>query len=137
MANNFNEISLADKGIVLGLKSNEQKEISFSEIDKISIEVIKTPMIYVFLFVMLSISIVLVSLWIYGFELVIISPLLLIIFGVIKLNNYKRYFLKINLKIGNPIIQRIPLKLKHKTINAVNKIHNEFFYYVKDLKIAE
>jgi hypothetical protein len=137
MANNFNEISLADKGIVLGLKSDEQKEISFSEIDEISIEVIKIPMIFVFLFAMLSISIVLVSVWIYGFELVIISPLLLIVFGVIKLNNYKRYFLKINLKIGNPVIQRIPLKLKYKAINAVNKIHNEFFYYVKDLKIAE
>jgi len=134
MANNFNEISLADKGIVLGLKSNKQKKISFSEINKISIEVMKTPVVFVFLFAMLSISVVLVSLWIYGFELVIISPLLLIIFGVIKLNNYKRCFLKINLKNGNPVIQRIPLKLKYKAINAVNKIYNEFFYYVKDLK---
>ena len=89
MANNFNEISLADKGIVLGLKSNKQKKISFSEINKISIEVMKTPVVFVFLFAMLSIIVVLVSLWIYGFELVIISPLLLIIFGVIKLNNYK------------------------------------------------
>jgi hypothetical protein len=134
MANNFNDISLADRGIILGLKSNEQKEIPFSEIDRISIEVLKTPVIYVVIFAILSTSIVLFSLWIYGFDLVIISPLLLIVLGIVKLNNYKRYFLKINLKTGSSIIQRIPLKLKHKTINAVNKIRKEFFYYVNELK---
>lgn len=134
MANNFNDISLADKGIILGLKSNEQKEIPFSEIDRISIEVLKIPLIYVVIFAILSTSIVLFSLWIYGFDLVIISPLLLIVLGIVKLNNYKRYFLRINLKTGNSIIQRIPLKLKHKTINTVNKIRKEFFYYVNELK---
>lgn len=134
MANNFNDISLADKGIILGLKSNEQKEIPFSEIDRISIEVLRTPVIYVVIFAILNTSIVLFSLWIYGFDLVIISPLLLIVLGIVKLNNYKRYFLRINLKTGNSIIQRIPLKLKHKTINTVNKIRKEFFYYVNELK---
>jgi hypothetical protein len=134
MANNFNDISLTDKGIILGLKSREQKEIPFSEIDRISIEVLKIPVIYVVIFAILSTSIVLFSLWIYGFDLVIISPLLLIVLGIVKLNNYKRYFLRINLKTGNSIIQRIPLKLKHKTINTVNKIRKEFFYYVNELK---
>lgn len=134
MANNFNDISLTDKGIILGLKSREQKEIPFSEIDRISIEVLRTPVIYVVIFAILTTSIVLFSLWIYGFDLVIISPLLLIVLGIVKLNNYKRYFLKINLKTGNSIIQRIPLKLKHKTINTVNKIRKEFFYYVNELK---
>jgi hypothetical protein len=89
---------------------------------KICIKVKKTPVLFTLLFVAVSLSVVFLSFWIFGFKLILFSPLFLILVGVIKLNNYKRYVLKIKLKSGNSIIQPIPLKLKYKTIDDITKI---------------
>jgi hypothetical protein len=124
---NFNGIFLVENGVILKYTSRKQKEISFSDIDKIYIQVNKIPVIYIFLFIVVSIIGVLLSLWVFGFELVVISPLLLFVLGVVRLNNYKRYTLKINLKNGNSVIQQIPLKFKHKTIDVINTIRKELF----------
>ncbi len=124
---NFNGISLVGDGVILKFKFREQKEIPFSDIDKIYIQANKIPAIYIFLFIIFSLIGVLLSLWFFGFELVVISPLLLFVLLVVKLNNYKRYVMKINLKNGNSVIQQIPLKFKHKTIDAINIIRKELF----------
>lgn len=124
---NFNGIFLVENGVILKYTSRKQKEIPFSDIDKIYIQVNKIPAIYIVLFIVLSMIGVLLSLWIFGFELVVISPLLLFVLGVVRLNNYKRYTLKINLKNGNSVIQQIPLKFKHKTIDVINTIRKELF----------
>ena len=84
--------------MILKFKSKESKEISFSEINKIYIKVKKVPLKYIMLFVGVSLSVILFSLWIFGFKWILFSPILLILVGVIKLNSYKRYVLKIKLK---------------------------------------
>jgi hypothetical protein len=122
IVNDFKKITIGEKGVILKFKTKEQKEIPFSEINKIYIKVKKTPIVFMLLFVAVSLSVVLLSLWIFGFKLILFSPLFLILVGVIKLNNYKRYVLKIKLKSGNAIIQAIPLKLKYKTIDDITKI---------------
>jgi hypothetical protein len=127
IVNNFKKITIGEKGVILKFKNKEQKEIPFSEINKIYIKVKKTPVLFLVLFVAVSLSVVLLSFWVFGFRLVLFSPLFLILVGVIKLNNYKRYVLKIKLKTGNPIIQPIPLKLKYKTIDDITKIRKAIF----------
>jgi hypothetical protein len=127
IVNNFKKITIGEKGLILKFKTKEQKEIPFSEINKIYIKVKKTPVVFMLLFVAVSVSTILLSLWIFGLRLVLFSPLFLILVGVIKLNNYKRYVLKIKLKSGNSIIQPIPLKLKYKTIDDITKIRKALF----------
>ena len=113
--NNLKKITIGEKSLILMFKSKEPKEISFSEINKIYIKIKKVPLLYIVLFVGVSLSVVLSSLWIFGFNWILFSPLFLIVVGVIKLTSYKRYILKIKLKNGSSVIQPIPLKLKHKT----------------------
>jgi hypothetical protein len=127
IVNNFKKITIGEKGVILKFKTKEQKEIPFSEINKIYIKVKKTPVLFMLLFVAVSLSVVLLSLWIFGLRLVLFSPLFLVLIGVIKLNNYKRYVLKIKLKSGKSIIQPIPLKLKYKTIDDITKVRKALF----------
>ena len=125
--NNLKKINIGEKSLILMFKSKEPKEISFSEINKIYIKVKKVPLKYIMLFVGVSLSVVLFSLWIFGFKLILFSPLFLILVGVIKLNSYKRYVLKIKLKNGSSVIQPIPLKLKYKTIEDIKKVRKAVF----------
>jgi len=125
--NNFKKITIGEKELILKYKSKEPKEISFSEINKIYIKVKKVPLKYIMLFVGVSLSAVLFSILIFGFNWILFSPLFLILAGVIKLTSYKRYVLKIKLKNGSAVIQPIPLKLKHKTIEDIKKVRKAVF----------
>ncbi len=121
-ASNFKKISISENGVILKYQDKESKEISFSEISKIYIKVKKVPFKYIALFVCLSLSVVMFLVWIYGFSLVVLSPSFLILVGVIKLNSYKKYLLKIKLNDGCSIIESFPLKLKYKTIEVIIKV---------------
>ena len=125
--NNLKKITIGEKEMILKFKSKESKEISFSEINKIYIKVKKVPLKYIMLFVGVSLSVILFSLWIFGFKWILFSPILLILVGVIKLNSYKRYVLKIKLKNGSSVLQPIPLKLKYKTIEGIKKVRKAVF----------
>lgn len=125
--NNLKKITIGEKEMILKFKSKESKEISFSEINKIYIKVKKVPLKYIMLFVGVSLSVILFSLWIFGFKWILFSPILLILVGVIKLNSYKRYVLKIKLKNGSSVLQPIPLKLKYKTIEDIKKVRKAVF----------
>ena len=125
--NNLKKITIGENEMILKFKSKESKEISFSEINKIYIKVKKVPLKYIMLFVGVSLSVILFSLWIFGFKWILFSPILLILVGVIKLNSYKRYVLKIKLKNGSSVLQPIPLKLKYKTIEDIKKVRKAVF----------
>ena len=125
--NNLKKITIGETELILKFKSKEPKEISFSEINKIYIKVKKVPLKYIMLFVGVSLSVILFSLWIFGFKWILFSPILLILVGVIKLNSYKRYVLKIKLKNGSSVLQPIPLKLKYKTIEDIKKVRKAVF----------
>ncbi len=116
------KIIVVDNGLVLKFKNKESKEIAFSEINKVYLKVKKTPIKYILLFVAVSLSAVLCSLLIFGFKLILFSPLLLILLGVIKLNAYRRYALKIKLKNGIAVVEPISSKIKYDTIEDIKKI---------------
>ena len=127
IVSNFKKITIGEKGVILKYKDKESKEISFSDIHKIYIKVKKVPLKYILLFVGMYISFVFLLVGKYGFNLVVLSPSLLILVGVIKMNSYKRYVLKIKLKNGSSVIQPIPLKLKYKTIEDIKKVRKAVF----------
>lgn len=127
IVSNLKEITIGKKELILKYKEKESKEILFSNINKIYIKVKKVPFKYILFFVGLYISFVLLLVGKYGFNLVVLSPSLLILVGVIKINSYKRYVLKIKLNNGDSIIQPIPLKLKYKTIEDIKKVRKAVF----------
>ena len=94
----FENISLVENGIVLSFKSAEQREVSFLEIDKIYISVNRASPLYVFLFVIISLIVMGFSIWFMNFDMILVLPILLIVFGAIKLNNFKKYGLPENRK---------------------------------------
>ena len=73
-------------------------------------------------FLVLSQGFDLFLVWIYGFNLIAISPSFLILAVVLKLNSHKIYVLKIKFKNGCILVQPIPLKAKYKTIDDINKV---------------
>lgn len=123
--NNLKQIRIVDNEVVLNLKSNEKIIIPFLEIDKIYIQVKKLELIYILLFIALSLSFLWFTIWFLGYELILLSPVLLIVLGVMKLSKNKRYELRVFLKSGRNLIQPIPLKLKYETIDVINKIPKE------------
>ena len=123
----FENISMIDKGLLISFKSIEQKEILFSEIDKIYISVNKVSPLYVFFIIIFSLIVMGFSFWLMDFDVVLLLPLLLIFFGAVQLNNYKRYRMTIRLKNGKFLEQQVPLKLKYQAIDFVNKTRKELF----------
>ncbi len=123
----FENISLVENGIVLSFKSAEQREVSFLEIDKIYISVNRASPLYVFLFVIISLIVMGFSIWFMNFDMILVLPILLIVFGAIKLNNFKKYGMTISLKNGSFLEQQVPLKLKYEAIDFVNRIRKELF----------
>ncbi len=65
------------------------------------------------------------SFWFLDFDLILFSPLLLIFFGSVKLNNYKSYGMTIRLKNGDFLEQEVPLKLRYEAIDFVSRIRKE------------
>jgi len=122
IVSNFKKITIGENGVILKYQDKESKEISFSDINKIYIKVKKVPLKYILLFVGVTLSLVLFSLWIFGFKWILFSPLFLVLVGIIKLNSHKSYVLKIRLRNGLSVIQPIPLKSKYTTIENINKV---------------
>ena len=125
--NKFKNISVSDNGIKLSLKSKELKEISFSEIDKIYITVNNKKTNYVILLTVISLGIVLLSLFYLPLGIIFLIPLSMVAIGIIVSNNYQSYRLNIALKDGDVFKIRISQKLKYETIDVVNNIKEKIY----------
>lgn len=125
--NKFKNISVSDNGIKLSLKSKELKQISFSEIDKIYITVNNKKTNYVILLTVISLGIVLLSLFYLPLGIIFLIPLSMVVIGIIVSNNYQSYRLNIALKDGDVFIKRISQKLKYETIDVVNNIKEKTY----------
>ena len=125
--NKFKNISVSDNGIKLSLKSKELKQISFSEIDKIYITVNNKKTNYVILLTVISLGIVLLSLFYLPLGIIFLIPLSMVVIGIIVSNNYQSYRLNIALKDGDVFKKRISQKLKYETIDIVNNIKEKIY----------
>nr|WP_315187059.1 hypothetical protein [uncultured Flavobacterium sp.] len=125
--NKFKKISVSENGILLSLKSKELKEISFSEIDKIYITVNNKKTNYVILLSVISLGIVILSLFYLPLGIVFLFPLSMVVIGIIISNNYQSYGLNIALKDGDVFKKRISQNLKYETIDVVNNIKEKIY----------
>jgi len=126
---NFETICLTENGIMLSNKSSKQKEILFSELDKIYITVNKISQTQEVLFILVLIGITVISLLYLQAEIIIPIFILITFIIIVKLNNYKSYGLKIRLKNGTFFKKQIPSKLKYETVAIVNDIRKELYNY--------
>ena len=125
----FETICLTENGIMLSNKSSKQKEILFSELDKIYITVNKISQTQEVLFILVLIGITVISLLYLQAEIIIPIFILITFIIIVKLNNYKSYGLKIRLKNGTFFKKQIPSKLKYETVAIVNDIRKELYNY--------
>jgi hypothetical protein len=129
LKNKIQEITLDKKGIILNYKEREQKEILYSELNKIYITVNKTRPFYEFIIILISVCIATFSFLILQTNIILTLCLLIIFTTIVKMNTYKRYTLKICLKNGDIIKTKIPSKSKHETIDVVNDVKKEIYNY--------
>ncbi|MEZ7500682.1 hypothetical protein QO200_18360 [Flavobacterium sp. Arc3] len=128
---NFNikidQIVLDNDRLIILYKSGTKKEILISDLKDIYITVNKIKPIYEFLIIIFSVAGTLFAFFYLQANLILIISSLLIVVITAKMNNYKQYDMKINLKNGITIIKRVPLKSKNDTINFVNDIRKKVY----------
>lgn len=113
------DIFILNKEVVLSFKTKESIKISFLDIDSMYVQANRLQASYILLFIAISIAVILLFIWILGFEWILISPITLIVLGALRLNKFKSYVVKFKLKSGDNIDQPIPLRLKNQAIDVV------------------
>lgn len=126
--NKFTKVTLVKNGLIL-ISEKNKKEIPISEVDKVYITVDKLSPIYIFSYILLSITFILFSIWFLSLDIILIVPSLLVILVSTKLNNYKSYGLAICLKDGDYYKQQVPSELKYDTIELINCIRKEIYAF--------
>lgn len=131
MINNtkFEKITIVENGLILKYKSKTNKEILFSELDKIYITINKIKPIHTLL---ISLSAICLALFSYLFLKIDIIPLLVFLSIIViffKMNNFKNYGLIIRLKNSETFEKQVSTKSKHETINLVNYVQKEIYNY--------
>lgn len=133
VSNQFKKVNLVKNGLVLIFKSDLQKQIAISELDKVYITVDKIAPIYTFCYILISIALMLFSIWFLRIDFILFLPLLLIVVAGVKIKNYKIYGLEICLKNGEYFKKPVAAEFKYDTIEIVNSIRKEIYTF----KIAE
>ncbi len=131
MINNakFEKITIVENGLILKYKSKTNKEILFSELDKIYITINEIKPVYTLL---ISFSAICLTLFSYLFLQIDIIPLLVFLSIIIiffKMNNFKKYSLIIRLKNSETFEKQASTKSKYETINLVNCVQKEIYNY--------
>jgi len=120
--NNFKKITLAEQEIILTYKFKKTKQILFSELDQTHIKINKIKPVYklIFIFILLFLSVL--SYLYLQINVILLTTFFLIVLIIIKMNDYKSYSIKIRLKNGEIIEEKIQTKSKLETIDIVNDV---------------
>jgi hypothetical protein len=127
--NHFRKITVTKNGIILTYKAKKIKEILFSELDKAHIRVNKRSPVYTLLIILAIIYLELLSYLYLQIELIFLIPFFLIVIFLFKKKEYKSYNIKIRLKNGKIIEEKILTKLKRETIDIVNEVQKGIYDY--------
>ena len=125
----FVKLTIIENGLILTFKSKKNKEILFSELDKIYITINKIKPVYMLL---ISLSAICLAIFSYLFLKIDIIPLLVflsILVFFFKMNNFKNYCLITRLKNSETFEKQVSIKSKHETINFVNYVQKEIYNY--------
>lgn len=127
LTNNFRKLTLNKNGILLILKTKENKQILFSDLDLIYITVNKMKTIYEVLILLSATGIAAFNYLYFQIDLILIIAFLVVIATILKKNDYKSYSLKLRLKNGQIFKNKVHLKSKHLTIDIVNEVRKEIY----------
>lgn len=117
-----NIISIANNGIILNPKSNNNKQIPFTEVAKVHLR-IRHHQVILKIFLVCYFIFTLYCMQSLNLELSIFSAFIYVVnFFVINTLDFKSYRVQVVLKNNSIIEKRIPKKLKYEYINIINEI---------------
>ena len=124
--NNFRKITVTENGIILTYKT---QKILFCELDKTHVKVNKMRPVYTFIIILALLSLGFLSYLYLQIDLILLITFFLIVFIFLKMNEHKSYSIKIRLKNGEIIEEKILAKLKLETINSINEVQKGIYNY--------
>lgn len=105
----------------------KKSDILYNELKDIYITVNKISPLYELLIIVSCAIITLFAYFQLQSNLILIISFLLIVAIILKMNNHKRYGMKINLKNGTSFKKDVPLKSKNKTVDFVNDVRRKIY----------
>ena len=127
--NNFKKITLAEQEIILTYKFKKTKQILFSELDQTHIKINKIKPVYKLIFILILLFLSVLSYLYLQINVILLTTFFLIVLIIIKMNDYKSYSIKIRLKNGEIIEEKIQTKSKLETIDIVNDVQKAIYIY--------
>jgi hypothetical protein len=119
----FQNLTLVENGIILRLKNNQEKEIPFSELNRIYLKVYKLNPLKEFLFISIPILFVFLFVFMYSaIDVVVNVAFFVFILIFVKVKTHKKYGLNICLKNGIFFRKNVSLRSKDKEVNNLNEI---------------
>ncbi len=125
----INEVRIVEHGLILLNGKNEEKEISFSELDKIYIKIIKLNPLYELGLILAAFALVFFAIQYITFEKVVFLSLSSVVPFFVKANHYKSYGLRICLKDGSVFRKKVPLSVRDKNILLVSEVRRAQLNY--------
>jgi hypothetical protein len=133
MNTKFNYLTIVEDGLILKNERNKEREISFSELDKIFIKIYRLKERYklailLFLFLLIFISIQYITL-----EKVILLGLITVTTVFVKVNTYKSYQLIVCLNDGTVFKKKVPLNARDENISIISAVRREQIKHFKNI----
>ncbi|MEY2868636.1 MAG: hypothetical protein RIR01_1096 [Bacteroidota bacterium] len=123
------DVRIVEHGLILLNRKNEKREISFSELDKIYIKVIKLNPIFELGLILAAFTLFFFVIQYITFEKIVFLSLSSVVPFFVKATYYKSYGLRICLKDGSVFRKKVPLSLKDKNILFVSEVRRAQLNY--------
>ncbi len=125
----INDVRIVEHGLILLNGKNQEKEILFSELDKIYIKVIKFNPLYELGLILMAFALIFFAIHYVTFEKIVFLSLSSVVPFFVKANHYKSYGLRICLKDGSVFRKKIPLSVRDKNISFVSEVRRAQLNY--------
>ena len=125
----FEDLVIAENGIILSYKSKQQQAVSFSELDTIYLKRYQLNPFFEFFIISLPFLLIPTFFTYLSFNLASFLALVTIFPVFVTIKTYRWYRLKIYLKDGRIFQKKVPLKSKIENISLVNRVQTEKLYY--------
>lgn len=128
----FDDLTIVEQGLILKNGKKKDREISFSELDKIYIKVYKLKPVFELGFILFPFLLIFLSIQYITFEKVMFVGVSTIVPVFVKIKNYKSYGLMICLKDGAVFRKKVTSNVIGQNISIINAVRKERFnYYTK------
>jgi hypothetical protein len=127
--NNFKKITVTENSIVLVQDNNKINEILIADLDKINIKVNNGNPAYVITFIALPTLLLLILYLFLRIDLIIVIPIFLFVVFYVTTTTYVNYSIKVRVRNGTIIEEKISKKFKLEAIGIVSEIQKIIYTY--------